>query len=87
MGALDRYTCEEMLRKLDAYLDRRLNPDELKHVEEHLETCARCATEYRFERSLLDGIGEKLRRAAVPSDLMQKISRLLEKEGESHDKK
>lgn len=86
MGALDRYTCEEMLRKLDAYLDRRLSADELKHVEQHLETCARCATEYRFERNLLDGISDKLRRAAVPTDLMQKISRLLEKEGESPDK-
>lgn len=75
-----------MLRKLDAYLDRRLDADELKHVEEHLETCARCATEYRFERTLLDGIGDKLRHAAVPADLMQKISRLLQKEGESSEK-
>lgn len=87
MGTLDRYTCEEMLRKLDAYLDRRLGPEEMRLVREHLETCARCASEYRFEQTLLDGIREKLKRAAVPPDLMGKITRGLREEGESSDSK
>jgi hypothetical protein len=43
-------------------------------VREHLETCAACAGEYRFEAGVLDGLREKLRRIAVPGDLMARIA-------------
>jgi hypothetical protein len=50
-------------------------------VEEHLATCAACASEYRFEVGVLDGVRRKLRRLAMPPDLMARISARIEREG------
>ncbi len=72
--APDRFTCEEVFARLDDYLDRELTAEELRLVRAHLETCAACASEYRFEAGVLEGVREKLRRLAVPSDLMARIS-------------
>lgn len=70
----DRYTCEEIFTRLDDYLDRELTPVELRLVREHLETCAACASEHRFELGVLTGVREKLHRLAVPDDLMARIA-------------
>ena len=84
----DRYTCEDLFRKLDDYLDRVLSPGEMARLQEHLERCASCATEYRFEEDLMTALRGKLQRispALESSDLMQRISGLLDHEeaGES----
>ncbi len=70
----DRFTCEEVFARLDDYLDRELTDEEMRLVREHLATCAVCASEYRFESGVLDGVRAKLHRLAVPSDLMARIS-------------
>jgi anti-sigma factor (TIGR02949 family) len=78
----DRYTCEEVFSRLDDYLDRELALSEMQLVREHLETCAACAGEYRFEAGVLDGVREKLKRLAVPGDLMARITaRIAAEEG------
>ena len=79
----DRFTCEEVFARLDDYLDRELTPDEMRLVREHLATCALCASEYRFEAGVLEGIRDKLRRISVPSDLMARISARLQSEKKS----
>jgi anti-sigma factor (TIGR02949 family) len=79
----DRYTCEDMFRKLDDYLDRALTPEEMEKVRRHLELCATCASEYRFEESLLSELRKKVRRISdspAPADLMARISSLIAKE-------
>jgi anti-sigma factor (TIGR02949 family) len=78
MAQIDRYTCEETIRRLDDYLDRELTPHEKQLVQEHLEVCALCASEYAFEASALEQLRDKLQRIPVPSDLMTKVSRALE---------
>lgn len=70
----DRFTCEEVFARLDDFLDRELAADELRLVREHLESCAACAAEYKFESGVINGVREKLRRLAVPGDLMARIS-------------
>ncbi len=80
MNPLDRYTCEEALRRLDDFLDRELRPDEMRHVEEHLETCEVCAREFGFEKTVLQEVRTKLQRIDVPLDLRSRLSRLLEQE-------
>ncbi|HEY7681804.1 MAG TPA: zf-HC2 domain-containing protein [Gemmatimonadales bacterium] len=70
----DRFTCEEVFARLDDYLDRELDQEEIRLVREHLETCAACASEYKFEAGVLDGVREKLRRLAVPDGLMGRIT-------------
>lgn len=77
----DRFTCEEVFARLDDYLDRELTAEEMRLVREHLATCAACASEYRFEAGVLEGVREKLRRLAVPADLMARISARIAAEG------
>ena len=73
MMSTDPMTCSEVFRRLDDYLDRELSPEEMLLVRAHLETCAACAAEHRFERVVLDSIKEKVRRLPVPSDLASKV--------------
>ncbi|HWA55900.1 MAG TPA: zf-HC2 domain-containing protein [Gemmatimonadales bacterium] len=77
----DRFTCEEVFARLDDYLDRELTAEEMQLVRDHLATCAACASEYRFEAGVLEGVREKLRRLAVPADLMARISARIAAEG------
>jgi anti-sigma factor (TIGR02949 family) len=70
---LDRYTCEEALRRLDDYVDRELAEAELRLVREHLETCAACTAHFQVETEKLQQLKSKLRRIAVPGDLMARI--------------
>jgi anti-sigma factor (TIGR02949 family) len=81
---LTRFTCEEAFRRLDDYLDRELSGAEMTLVREHLEICAGCAREFRFEESVLRGVRTKLRQIDVPEDLQARVLRLLaaEREGE-----
>ena len=74
---LDRYSCEEVFRRIDEYLDRELAPQEVERVRAHLETCVVCASEYRFEDALLREVRSKLRRVAMPADLRSRIEREL----------
>jgi anti-sigma factor (TIGR02949 family) len=76
----DRYTCEEVFRRLDDYLDRELAAAEVAIVRQHLEVCAVCASEYRFESSVLEQVRAKLRRIAVPADLCARIAAAIETE-------
>lgn len=73
MSRLDRTNCEEAFRRLNDFLDRRLTPEEMRIVEEHLEVCAWCTREFNFETSVLHGVRRKLRQLEVPSDLVTRI--------------
>jgi anti-sigma factor (TIGR02949 family) len=79
MAQIDRYTCEETIRRLDDYLDRELTPHEMQLVQEHLEVCALCASEYAFEVSALERLRDKLQRLPAPADLITKVARALER--------
>ena len=70
---LNRNTCEEAFRRLDDYLDRRLSPEEMRLIEEHLEICAACTREFGFEASVLNGVKHKLRHLSAPADLLSRI--------------
>jgi anti-sigma factor (TIGR02949 family) len=79
MAQIDRYTCEETIRRLDDYLDRELTPHEMQLVQEHLEVCALCASEYAFEARALERLRAKLQRIPAPADLLTKVSQALER--------
>ncbi len=68
-----RLTCEQTFRQLNDYLDRALSAEEMRLVEEHLETCAQCASEYRFESTFLDELRSKLQRIAMPDDVRSRL--------------
>ena len=68
-----RLTCEEVFARLDDFLDRELDATELTQVRQHLDECAVCAGEQRFERSVLEGIKQKVRRIAAPAGLLARV--------------
>lgn len=70
-------SCEEAVARLDDYLDRELTDEEMREVREHLETCAACAGHFRAEDELLHEVRDKVRRIAVPGDLMERIQKRL----------
>ena len=73
MNVPDRLTCEEVFARLDDYVDRELSGEEMRLVEEHCALCDVCARDYRFEAGVLAAVRERLRRLAVPADLMRRI--------------
>lgn len=75
-----RFTCEDVFRRLDDYLDRELSAEETQLVADHLETCAQCAQEQRFEARVLDSIKSKLRHLSAPDLLVKRVSKILEQE-------
>jgi anti-sigma factor (TIGR02949 family) len=74
---LDRYTCEDVFRRLDHYVDRELSLPETRLVEDHLATCSACAAEYAFESHVIAELRAKLRRVAVPETLLSRIEAAL----------
>ena len=46
---VDRYGCDEALRRLDDYLDRALTGEEIRRVEDHMSDCLACASAVRFQ--------------------------------------
>ncbi len=83
MARLDRYTCEEVFRRLDDYVDRELGSEEMTQMQRHLETCVVCAREYSFEMSLVRQVRDKLQRVSAPPNLLGRISAALEGAAES----
>jgi anti-sigma factor (TIGR02949 family) len=73
MERIDAYDCREAFSRLDDYLDRELTPDEIARVEAHLETCAMCAREFRFEATVIADARGKLQRIAVPPGLHARV--------------
>ena len=77
MNPVDRYTCEEAFQRLNDYVDRELSADEMVRVREHIDTCALCASEYRFESRVLDHLRARLRRIDLPPSVLEKVRAVL----------
>lgn len=77
-GPAKQFTCEDVFRRLDDFLDRELTAAEMALVEAHLASCAQCASEHRFERRVLDDMRAKLQRIKAPDSLLQRVRRVLE---------
>lgn len=75
MSPHDRLPCEEVFRRLDDYLDRELSSAEMEQVRAHLEQCAVCAGEYRFDETVLLHVRERMSRVRAPAGLLDSIRR------------
>ena len=73
-------TCMEVFNRLDDYLDRNLSDAEIALVARHLDECLVCASEYRFEATVLEGLKTRLRRVEVPPHLLSSIMLRLQAE-------
>ena len=77
MSAPSRLTCEQVFARLDDFIDRELSAGEMRLAQEHLESCARCAAEHRFEATVISDVREKLARIDVPAGLALRITERL----------
>jgi anti-sigma factor (TIGR02949 family) len=77
VNAPSRLTCEQIFARLDDFVDRELSAREMRLVQEHLDTCARCASEHRFESTVINDVREKLVRIDVPTGLALRIAERL----------
>jgi anti-sigma factor (TIGR02949 family) len=70
-------TCDEVIERLDDYLDRELAFPDMALVRKHLGSCPECSTELTQRARLLDAIRHRLRQVTPPSDLMVKLAATL----------
>ena len=73
MSDMDCGTCEEVVRRVDDYLDRELDESEMAAVREHLNACEVCANGFEFEGTVLGAIRNKLQDAALPDGLKGRV--------------
>lgn len=73
MSGIDHYTCEHVFQRLEDYVDRELTPREMELVREHLEICALCAAEHKFQTQAIQAVRERVQRIAASPDLTRKI--------------
>lgn len=77
MSIPSRLTCEQIFARLDDFVDRELSATEMRLVQEHLDTCAQCASEHKFESTVISDVREKLVRIDVPTGLALRIAERL----------
>ncbi len=67
------FDCAEAFARLDDYLDRELAPDEMERVREHLEVCAICAAEFRFEARVIEVLKSRIASLRPPDELRARV--------------
>lgn len=65
--------CRQAFARLDDFVDRELTPEELGQVEQHLATCAGCASHFRFEQDVLARVRQQVDRIHAPAGLLDRI--------------
>jgi len=78
-NGLSSSTCLEVFSRLEDYLDRELSADEIRIVEDHLALCEVCASEFRFEESVLSGLKQRVRSGGVPETLKGRVTSMLDR--------
>ncbi|HEX9754325.1 MAG TPA: zf-HC2 domain-containing protein [Gemmatimonadales bacterium] len=80
MSELSPLRCHETFERLADYVDRELSPEDMRRVQDHLDQCAVCAREFRFEAAVLEMVREKICRIHMPPDLVARITQALARE-------
>jgi len=72
--------CDEVLREIELYLDRELDPAECVEIEHHLTGCGSCLQRKEFRVSLRALVAKKCGPDPVPADLLERIKGILASE-------
>jgi anti-sigma factor RsiW len=72
--------CEEITRLTDGYLDGELDPIANQAIEEHLQSCLKCAETYSSHRALIRAMQTAAPYYKAPAELRERIHSLLGKE-------
>jgi len=74
--------CDEVLREIELYLDRELDPTECSEIEHHLTGCGSCLQRKEFRISLRAIVVKKCSHDPTPTELVERIKRLLASESQ-----
>lgn len=77
MNAPTPMSCKQCVERLGDFLDRELTSEEVALVNSHLDHCADCAREFRFEGAVVESLKATLRRVKAPPTLLERIRRLI----------
>lgn len=75
----DNVDCQKAIERLDDYVDRALNEDDIRAIETHLSACPPCAKEFDFERSVIAQIKRRVADVNAPADLKSRVLARLSK--------
>jgi anti-sigma factor (TIGR02949 family) len=70
--------CNEVREKLSPYLDRELDQDQMKRIEDHLNACSICLKEFELLKKT-DAFLKNFPREDLPKEFHEKLVRGLEK--------
>jgi mycothiol system anti-sigma-R factor len=77
LSAID---CQEVLRRLELYLDGELDGGVCVEIEEHLVACGPCTGHSDFQRKLKEILRAKCGCHEVPSQVIQRVRVVIERE-------
>jgi mycothiol system anti-sigma-R factor len=69
--------CEEVVRLLWQYMDRELDPETARRLEEHVRGCQRCERRHEFEARLRAIVQQKCAGRPAPEALRRRVLALL----------
>lgn len=70
--------CEEVVRLLWRYMDRELDPNTHRQLQEHVRQCRNCGPRHEFEARLRSIIQEKCAGQPAPEALRRRVMALLQ---------
>lgn len=77
MTSIDPESCAQVFARLEDWVDRELAADDLERVEQHLRSCALCASEFHFEEHVTRAVRDRAQRIRLPERLHQRLHDLL----------
>ena len=69
--------CEHVLREIELFLDRELDPEEAGHIEQHLAECGGCLERKEFRETLKALVAKKCGPQPAPEALVIRIREVL----------
>ena len=77
MIPIDPESCAKVFARLEDWVDRELSSDDLGRIEQHLRSCAMCASEFRFEEEVTRAVRDRAQRIRLPAGLHQRLREVL----------
>ncbi|SDH10639.1 anti-sigma factor family protein [Nonomuraea jiangxiensis] len=72
VNVVKRFTCDELVELITAYLDDALDQPEREGVQVHLAACAGCGRHFEQFRATIDALGDPLPEK-LPTDVRDRL--------------
>lgn len=72
-----KFDCADVEKKVQAFLDNQLSPEEFSLVEDHLSYCLPCDKKVEFEKKLKEIIKLKAAEKDYPKKLEKELKKII----------